>query len=55
MWVTSKFGRCPIDIARPLLAGSVPSNIVLHLAVLLAYALVAYTIALLLIRRRLLG
>jgi len=44
-----------IDIARPLLAGRVPSAIVLHLAVLLAYAIAAYTIALLLIRRRLLG
>src|SRR5436190_781589 len=29
-----------IDIARPLLAGKVPSGIVLHLAVLLAYAFV---------------
>ena len=43
-----------IDIARPLLAGNVPSNVMLHLAVLLAYAIVAYAVALLLIRRRLL-
>ena len=43
-----------IDIARPLLAGTVPDNIVLHLAVLLAYACGAYYIALVLTRRRLL-
>src|SRR5205814_10450951 len=43
-----------IDIARPLLAGKVPSGIVLHLAVLLAYAFVTYFIALVLTRRRLL-
>src|SRR5437870_8307253 len=43
-----------IDIARPLLAGRLPDNIVLHLAVLLAYAGVAYYAALVLTRRRLL-
>jgi lipooligosaccharide transport system permease protein len=43
-----------IDLARPLLAGSVPAGIVLHVAVLLAYSVVAYLIALLLTRRRLL-
>jgi lipooligosaccharide transport system permease protein len=43
-----------IDIARPLLSGSVPDNILLHLAVLLAYACVAYYVALVLTRRRLL-
>jgi lipooligosaccharide transport system permease protein len=43
-----------IDIARPLLAGKVPDGIVLHLAVLLAYAFVTYFIALVLTRRRLL-
>jgi lipooligosaccharide transport system permease protein len=43
-----------IDIARPLLSGNVPDNIVLHLAVLLAYACAAYYAALVLTRRRLL-
>jgi lipooligosaccharide transport system permease protein len=43
-----------IDIARPLLGGNVPDNIVLHLAVLLAYACAAYYGALVLTRRRLL-
>jgi lipooligosaccharide transport system permease protein len=43
-----------IDIARPLMLGKVPSDIALHVAVLLAYSAVAYYIALLLTRRRLL-
>jgi lipooligosaccharide transport system permease protein len=43
-----------IDLARPLLMDSVPSNIALHLAVLLAYACTAYGVALVLTRRRLL-
>jgi len=43
-----------IDIARPLLAGRIPDDLVLHLAVLLAYAGVTYYIALVLTRRRLL-
>ena len=43
-----------IDIARPLLSGKVPDNIVLHIAVLLAYACTAYYVALVLTRRRLL-
>src|SRR5512142_1925353 len=43
-----------IDLARPLLAGRVPGDIVLHVAVLLAYAAVAYYVALVLTRRRLL-
>src|SRR5207244_4322124 len=41
-------------VARPRLAGKVPGGIVLHLAVLLAYAFVTYFIALVLTRRRLL-
>ncbi len=41
-----------IDLARPLMMGSVPADIVLHIAVLLAYALVAYYIALVLTRKR---
>src|SRR6266403_624614 len=40
-----------IDIARPLLAGKVPIDIMLHLAVLLAYASFGYYIALVLTRR----
>jgi len=43
-----------IDIARPLIAGRIPDTLVLHLAVLLAYAAVSYYIALVLTRRRLL-
>ena len=43
-----------IDIARPLLAGRVPANLLLHVAVLLGYALVSYWIAVALTRRRLL-
>jgi len=43
-----------IDIARPLLAGRVPAELALHLAVLLAYAGATYFIALVLTRRRLL-
>jgi lipooligosaccharide transport system permease protein len=43
-----------IDIARPLMLARVPDNIVLHVAVLAAYALVAYYVALSLTRRRLL-
>jgi len=43
-----------IDIARPLMLGKVPSAIALHVGVLLAYSAVAYYIALLLTRRRLL-
>jgi len=42
-----------IDIARPLLAGSWPRDVPLHLAVLLAYAVGGYYIALVLTRRRL--
>jgi len=43
-----------IDIARPLLDGRVPPDVPLHLAVLLAYAVGAYYVALVLTRRRLL-
>jgi lipooligosaccharide transport system permease protein len=43
-----------IDLARPLLMDAVPTNIALHVAVLLAYACAAYGIALVLTRRRLL-
>jgi len=43
-----------IDIARPLLAGRLPPNLALHVAVLAAYAAATYYIALMLTRRRLL-
>jgi lipooligosaccharide transport system permease protein len=43
-----------IDIARPLLSGKVPDNVILHIAVLLAYACAAYYVALVLTRPRLL-
>ena len=42
-----------IDLARPLMLDRVPSDIALHVAVLLAYAAVAFQIALVLTRRRL--
>ena len=43
-----------IDIARPLMMGRVPTDILTHIAVLAAYAVVAYYVALALTRRRLL-
>jgi len=43
-----------IDLARPLLMSSVPSDIALHIAVLVAYAVAAFYAALVLTRRRLL-
>ena len=43
-----------IDLARPLLMGTIPSSILLHIAVLLAYGVAAYYVALVLTRRRLL-
>jgi lipooligosaccharide transport system permease protein len=43
-----------IDIARPLLAGRIPDALLLHVAVLLAYAAVGFYVALALTRRRLL-
>ena len=43
-----------IDVARPLLAGRIPDDVLLHLAVLLAYAIGGYYVALVLTRRRLL-
>jgi lipooligosaccharide transport system permease protein len=43
-----------IDLARPLLMGTIPSGILLHVAVLLAYGVAAYYVALVLTRRRLL-
>ncbi len=42
-----------IDLARPLMTGQVPAQVALHVAVLAAYAMGAYYIALVLTRRRL--
>jgi lipooligosaccharide transport system permease protein len=43
-----------IDLARPLMLGRVPADVLLHVAVLLFYAALAYYVALVLTRRRLL-
>ena len=43
-----------VSLARPLVAGEVPSEWLLHIAVLVAYAVVSFYIALALTRRRLL-
>lgn len=43
-----------IEIARPLMKGQLPGNVALHLLVITAYALVAFQVALVLTRRRLL-
>jgi lipooligosaccharide transport system permease protein len=43
-----------IELARPLVAGRVPANVLLHVAVLAAYAVAGFYLALVLTRRRLL-
>ncbi|MDH3286431.1 MAG: ABC transporter permease [Betaproteobacteria bacterium] len=43
-----------VALSRPLMQGSVPTDIALHLVVLLAYAAVSFYLALVLTRRRLL-
>jgi len=43
-----------IDLARPLVVGSVPGDITLHVVALLVYGSLSYVIALALTRRRLL-
>jgi len=43
-----------VALARPLMQGSVPADVALHLAVLVAYAAVSFYLALVLTRRRLL-
>jgi len=57
-WLAGIAGFLPlkhaIDIARPLMLGRVPEQILLHVAVLLFYAALAYYVALALTRRRLL-
>ena len=56
-WLATIAGALPlkhaIDIARPLMLGTIPGSILLHVAVLAAYAGAAYYVALLLTRRRL--
>ncbi len=42
-----------VALVRPLVAGLDPGNVVLHICVLLAYALVCYYLAVVLVRRRL--
>jgi len=44
-----------VDVARPLLAGRIPSNLALHLVVLAVYAGATFYVALALTRRRLLS
>jgi lipooligosaccharide transport system permease protein len=57
-WLESVANLLPlkhaIDIARPLMLGRVPDAIALHVLVILAYAFVAYWVAMALTRRRLL-
>ena len=57
-WLASAASVLPlkhaIDLARPLMLARVPDGILLHVAVLVAYAIVAYYAALVLTRRRLL-
>ncbi|MEO6566206.1 MAG: ABC transporter permease [Casimicrobiaceae bacterium] len=57
-WLATIAGFLPlkhaIDLARPLMLGRIPESIVLHIAVLLFYAALAYYVALVLTRRRLL-
>ena len=42
-----------IDLVRPLLNGDIPNNILLHLAVIMAYTLAGFYISLILFRHRL--
>jgi lipooligosaccharide transport system permease protein len=57
-WLAAVAGALPlkhaIDIARPLMLGQTPSQIVTHVAVLIAYSIAAYYVAVVLTRRRLL-
>jgi lipooligosaccharide transport system permease protein len=43
-----------VELARPLMSGAAPTQVALHLAVLAAYAVAGFSIALVLTRRRLL-
>jgi lipooligosaccharide transport system permease protein len=42
-----------IDLARPLLNNAIPENLILHIAVLLSYALFGFYVSLVLFRKRL--
>ncbi len=42
-----------IDLARPLMNGNVPENVLFHISVLLAYTLTGFYVSLVLFRRRL--
>jgi lipooligosaccharide transport system permease protein len=42
-----------VDIARPLMSGMLPSNMLLHVLVLLVYTVTGFYTALVLFRRRL--
>ena len=57
-WLATVAGFLPlkhaIDLARPLMLGQVPGSVALHVGVLLFYAGLAYYVALVLTRRRLL-
>jgi lipooligosaccharide transport system permease protein len=57
-WLATVAGFLPlkhaIDLARPLMLRQVPGNVALHVGVLLFYAGLAYYVALVLTRRRLL-
>ena len=57
-WLAGVAGFLPlkhaIDLARPLMLGHVPTQVLLHVAVLLFYAALGYYAALVLTRRRLL-
>jgi lipooligosaccharide transport system permease protein len=57
-WLAGIAGFLPlkhaIDLARPLMTGRIPAAVPLHVAVLLAYGVAAYWVALALTRRRLL-
>jgi lipooligosaccharide transport system permease protein len=41
-----------VQLVRPLVAGNWPTNVPIHIAVLLAYAVLGYAIALYFARRR---
>jgi lipooligosaccharide transport system permease protein len=43
-----------VELVRPLMNGALPENVLLHLAVLAAYAIVSFYVAMVLLRRRLL-
>ena len=57
-WLATAAGMLPlkhaIDLARPLMLGRIPDAVALHVGVLVFYAALAYYVALVLTRRRLL-